>query len=163
MKYNREFNEPTSISNVNLQKIIQFYLLECPVEGVSQRGKSFKDLGYVGSKAFGALKKKLLKAATESLSENYKPSTKDKLPENFKICEKVCYPDEYCVFLATERKTVMRSLFSAIRNSFAHGSFNVKTYNKTRIYYFSNYKEYEKARIVLHESTLLSWIKIINS
>ena len=54
-------------------------------------------------------------------------------------------------------------MFSAIRNAFAHGSFNVKSYNRTRIFFFSNYKEYEKARIVLHEATLLSWIRIIKN
>ena len=90
------------------------------------------------------------------------PSSKNELPDKLKKCEKICYPDEYCVFLKKNKSSVLRSLFSAIRNSFAHGSFNVKTYNKHRIYYFSNhYKGCEKARIVLHEDTLMSWIKII--
>lgn len=160
-KYNTNFKEPKNISNNNLQKIIQFYLFECPVEGKSHRGKTFKEYGYIGSKAFGVLKSKLLNAATPSLSKNYMPSQKDQLPDNFKKCEKITYPDEYCVFIKNDKNGVISSLFSAIRNSFAHGSFNVKAYNKTRIYYFSNYKQYEKARIVLYEDTLLSWINII--
>lgn len=73
---------------------------------------------------------------------------------------KRAFPDTY-VFLKNDEKKVISSLFSAIRNALAHGSFNVKRYEKTRIYYFSNYKGYEKARIVLYEDTLLSWIDII--
>ena len=89
------------------------------------------------------------------------PSNKNELVANFKKSERITYPDEYCVFLKTDEKSVIKSLFSAIRNSFAHGSFNVKSYKGTRIYYFSNYKDYEKARMVLYEETLLLWIKII--
>lgn len=161
IKYYTVFDIPKSISNLNLQRIIQFYLFECPVEGKSQRGKIFKDYGYVGSPSFGKLKKTLLDSGTLSLPKNYYPSKKDKLNENFKKCESIVYPDEYCVFLKNDNEIC--SLFSAIRNSFAHGSFNVKSYNKKRIYYFSNFKKYEKARIILHESTLLSWIKIIKN
>ena len=32
----------------------------------------------------------------------------------------------------------MDTLFSAIRNAFAHGSYQLKTYNKTRYYCFEN-------------------------
>lgn len=161
IKYCTDFIEPSSISNKKLQRIIQFYLFECPVEGKSQRGKDFNQLGYNGSPSFSRLKKHLLEAATPSLKKNYMPSKKEELPSNFKKCEAITYPYEYCVFLKTDEKKVISSLFSAIRNALAHGSFNVKRYEKTRIYYFSNYKGYEKARIVLYEDTLLSWIDII--
>lgn len=162
IEYKTNFSEPRNISNSNLQKILQFYLLECPVEGKSKRGKTFKELGYSGRKSFGNLKNEMLKCATPSLSNNYIPCKKDELQDNFKKCEKLSYPDEYCVFLKSDERTTIRSLFSAIRNALAHGSFNVNSYYQTRIYYFSNFKNYEKARIVLHEETLLSWIKIIN-
>ena len=75
--------------------------------------------------------------------------------------EKVSPPDEYCAFLQSDEKTVIFSLFSAIRNAFAHGSFNVKAYRRVRIYFFVNHKNYTKAKIILHEDTLLAWIKLI--
>ena len=159
--YCTDFTEPSSISNKNLQKIIQFYLFECPVEGKSHRGKTFKQLGYSGSLSFSKLKKNLLQAATPSLKGNYIPSKKSELPSNSRKCEAITYPDEYCVFLENDKNGVVSSLFSAIRNALAHGSFNVRCYNKIRIYYFSNYKGYEKARIILYEDTLLSWTNII--
>lgn len=80
---------------------------------------------------------------------------------NFKNIEKISPPDEYCVFLKNGEKSVMNSLYKAIRNAFAHGSFNVKSYNGVRIYFLLNYKKYKKAQIVLQEQTLLSWINII--
>ena len=161
MKYDQSYKQPQSLSNSNLQKIIQFYLLECPVEGKSRRGKTFQEYGYKGSASFSRLKNKLLESATKSLRRNYYPCKKDELSDCFKKCEQVVFPDEYCAFLKSDEKSIVRSMFSAIRNALAHGSFNVKSYNGKRIYYFSNYKGYEKARIVLYENTLLSWIKTI--
>lgn len=163
MKYDQSYKYPTNLSNRNLQKIIQFYLLECPVEGKSHRGKTFREYGYIGASSFSKLKNKLIDSATPSLRQNYFPCKKEELNDSFKKCEKIYYPNEYCSFLKSDEKSVLRSMFSAIRNAFAHGSFNVKSYNRTRIFFFSNYKEYEKARIVLHEATLLSWIRIIKN
>lgn len=163
MKYDQSYKFPTNLSNKNLQRIILFYLIECPVEGKSQRGKTFREYGYIGSPSFSSLKKNLFSLATPSLRSNYHPCKKEELNDCFKNCEGISYPDEYCCFLKTYENSVIRSMFSAIRNALAHGSFNVKSYKGKRIYYFSNFKEYEKARIVLHEETLLSWIRIIKN
>ena len=65
------------------------------------------------------------------------------------------------MFLKTDEKTVIQSLFSAIRNALAHGSFNVKIYKGVRVYFLSNYNKYLKAEIVLQENTLLKWIDIV--
>lgn len=161
VKYNTEFNMPQKLDNRELLKILQFYLFECPVEGTSHRGKKFKELGYSGSRAFGALKKELLRTATPSLAHNFKPSTREEIKANLESVENISYPDEYCVYLKNSKSGIIQSMFSAIRNSFAHGSFNVRSYSHTRIFYLSNYKDYEKARMILHEKTLLRWIEII--
>lgn len=161
--YYNQFDIPTSISDNNLQKIIQFYLFECPVPDKSARGKKFADYGFRGQKPFATLKKVMLASATQSLKANYLPCKQEKLEANYRLIEAVSPPNEYCVFLLSYEKNVMYSLFSAIRNAFAHGSFNVKSYNGTRIYFFVNYDKYKKAQIVLQENTLLSWKKIIQS
>ena len=162
-KYYQEYDIPASISNKNLQQIINFYLFECPVPETTFRGKVFKEFGFEGSKAFGRLKDEMLKAATDSLSNNYIPCKKSTLNESFKKIETVSPPDEYCVFLENSKKSVMQSLFSAIRNALAHGSFNVKSYDGIRIYFFVNYYGYKKAQIVLQEKTLLAWISLIQA
>ena len=162
-KYDMTFKTSIKLSDKKLQKILQFYLIECPVEGVSFKGKSFKEYGYADRNSFGRLKKQLLDSATSSLAKNYFPSLKSELENNIKECSLKECSEEYCVFLKSDEKSVMRSLFSAIRNALAHGRFSIKTYKNTHIYCFSNYKKYEKARIVLYEDTLLTWIKIIKN
>ena len=162
-RYHQQFDTPSSISNNNLQKIINFYVLECPVPEKSARGKKFDELGFVGSLAFNRLKKEMINAGTKSLKKYYIPCKQDGLESTFKKVEIVSPPDEYCVFLKYDEDTVMQSLFSAIRNAFAHGSFNVKSYHGVRIYFLVNYKKYKKAQIVLQEKTLLSWIKLVQS
>ena len=159
--YNKTFTDKIYLSNSNLQRILKFFLFECPVPGTSVRGKKFVDYGIEGKPAFSKLKKEMLASATTSLKDNYKPCTKDELKAEFESVSKVVSPDEYCVFLKHDAKTVMQSLYSAIRNAFAHGSFCVKKYSGTRIYFMSNYDNYLKAEIVLHEATLLGWINCI--
>lgn len=162
----QNFNTPKTIygnSNRNLLRIIDFYLFNCPTPGRSYRGKDFNEYGFRGRAAFGVLKKKLLESSTKSLQNNYYPCKKEDLENYFKRVALVSPPDEYCVFLKNDDQTVMASLFTAIRNAFAHGSYNVKKYNGTRIYFFVNFKGYKKAQLVLHEETLLAWINIIQS
>ena len=162
-KYYQSFEYPKSIADRNIQKIILFYLFNCPVAGTSVRGKTFSYYGFEGTRSFSMLKKAMLKCASESLKTNYIASKKSELPEHFSKIESLGPPNEYCVFLYNEEKNRMASLFSAIRNAIAHGSFNCKTYNSKKIFFFLNYDGYKKAQIVLHETTLLSWINIIEA
>ena len=162
-KYKKSFDNKITLNNGNFQKILDFYLFRCPVEGTSFRSVGFEKYGWKGTKQFAHLKKTLLKAANSNLASNYYPCKKDELAEKFEKVSSVAPVDEYCVFLRNEEDTVMQSLFSAIRNAFAHGSFSVRTYNKTKVYFFSNYNKYLKAEIVLQEATLLEWIKIVEA
>ncbi len=161
--YDKQFDDDLSLSNKNLQAILKFYLFECPVPNTSERGKTFSYYGINKSPAYSRLKKALLDSAATSLKSNYKPCKKDELPVAFALVESLLPPNEYCVFLKYEEKNVLPSLFSAIRNAFAHGSFKVKSYSKARIYYLKNFDGYLKAEIVLHESTLLKWINCIKN
>lgn len=163
LKYHTKFDIPTKYSHTNFMKIVSFYLFSCPVSDVSYRGKCFKEYGFDGQKAFAFLKSELLKNASSSLKGNYKPCKKEELNDHFQTASTISPPNEYCIFLANEERRVMDSLFKSIRNAFAHGSFNVKSYNGVRIYFLMNYKDYKKAQIVLQESTLLAWIKIVQS
>lgn len=161
MGYYSRFDTPYNLSNRNLQRILDFYLMNCPVPGRSARGKTFREYGFVGTSSFSKLKRALLNASNGNLRKNYHPAKKEDLERRYTEVNTVSPPNEYCVFLVSE--SVMESLFAAIRNAFAHGSFNVKTYSGTRIYFLVNYKKYKKAQIVLQETTLLRWIDIIEA
>ncbi len=167
-KYYKKFDKKYPITDKNFQKILSFFLFECPTPGTSQRAKNFSQLGWRGTKQFANLKKRLLDAATPSLKSHYHPCEKKELQQKFELVKTVTPVDEYCVFLKNGEKTVMQSLFSAIRNAFAHGSFaiqNLKNVDgeRVRIYFFCNYHEYLKAELILQERTLLNWIEIVKS
>ena len=161
MKYVKTFDNDIKMGSNTFQKILSFYLFECPTPGTSRRGKTFEELGWKGAVQYAKLKKLLLDSASDSLKDNYYPCKKEELVDKFAVVETVSPTDEYCVFLKTDEKSVMQSLFSAIRNALAHGSFYAKKYGKTQIYFFSNYKDYLKAEIILQEATLIKWIDII--
>ena len=164
-KYIKSFDNKIAMNSSNFQKILEFYLFRCPVEGTSFRGVPFRKYGWVGTKQFAKLKKLLLSSAATDLTSNYYPCKKEELRDKFNKVSVVSPFNEYCVFLKNEENTVMQSLFSAIRNAFAHGSFSVREYTsngcRKKVYFIVNYKTYLKAEIVLQESTLLKWIKIV--
>ena len=149
------------MSNRNFQKILDFYLFRCPTPGKSARAKTFEQLGWKGSHQFAQLKRRLMNAATINLNKNYHPCKKDELGAEYKKISHIDSTDEYCIFLKYDDKTIMQSLFSAIRNALAHGSFSIKSYKKEHLYTFDNIDGYKKAEIVLREKTLLEWIKIL--
>lgn len=161
--YKMDFNNRIPFENRNFREILQFYLFECPVPGVSRRGESFYDLGWRGSGAFSKLKKEMLNLADSDLKEHYHPCKRNDLEENLKDCNNLFPPSEYCVFLKSDEKSVMQSLFKGLRNALAHGSFNVQSYNKEKFYFFENYDKYLKVRCVLKEKTLIKWRNLVIS
>ena len=163
MKYKKDFATAIKMNNSKFQKILEFYLFECPTPNRSVRSKTFADYGWIGRSKFSSLKKSMLSAASDSLKNNYYPCKKEELKEKFQLVKKVSPTDEYCVFLKYDEKSVMQSLYSAIRNAFAHGSFSVRQYSGVKIYFFANEKKYLKAEIILQENTLLKWIDIIKN
>ena len=71
-----------------------------------------------------------------------------------------------CYLFTNNKGRNVLSILYGIRNSFAHGSFNIKTINNRKVYFLDACKEKKakidrKARIVLYEKTLLDWIKLI--
>lgn len=160
-RYYRNFDKPLSIGSSNFRKILSFYLFECPTPNTSARTRTFNELGWNKSKQFAQLKKKMLDASLGNLRQNYYPCKKDELAEKFETVRTVKPVNEYCVFLKFDEKNVMQSLYSAIRNAFAHGSFSIQSFNGIKVYFFANFDGYLKAEIVLREDTLLKWIEII--
>lgn len=156
----KELKNNIPITDKKFREIVKFYLFESPVDNVSYRGNTFYEKGWRGAR-FNTLKKILLDSAITDLRNNYYPSDKKELEINFKKCEKLS--TEYCVFLKHDNRNVIPSLFGAIRNAFAHGSFDVRHYKGEKIYFFANYKTYLKAKIVLTETTLLKWIDVFGS
>lgn len=156
--YVKDFSSSIPLTNKKFQKILQFYLFECPVAGVSVKGVDFDAYG-IRKKGFEKLKKKMFCKATPSFRNNYKACTSNReLSAYLEKCKNLSPPDEYCVFFKN-KGTVMESLYYSIRNAFAHGGFCIMQYSKERIYILqNNHNDTIKAEMALHEETLLSWI-----
>ena len=141
----------------NFKKIITFYLFECPVENVSARGYEFSDLGWNNTylKKFYYMMKDL-----SNIKEN-----------NWILCNineisqyiaNINKKEQYIVCNDGNGKT--KSIFYAIRNSFAHGSFEI--YNQEhKIYYLLKNvdKGILKAQINVEEDTLIKWMNLFNT
>lgn len=127
--YYRGFDIKVKLNNTNIQKIIDFYLFNCSVPNTSARSKTFNQLGWTQGYQFVFLKQQMLSVATESLKNNFSLFHYEdgkQLLNTINDMDSVTPTDEYCVFLLHEKRKVFESLFKAIRNALAHGSFNVK-------------------------------------
>ena len=156
------FKEGIPLTSRKFHRILDFYLFHCPVDGTSARATTFEQQGWKGT-LFSTLKREMLARASASLKSNYYPCTKAELEEKYVVVESLNSTDEYCVFLKHDSNRVMESLYSAIRNALAHGSFLMKKRRGTNMYFFANYDGYLKAVIQLKEETLLNWISLFQS
>lgn len=159
------FNDRISYGNRSFQKIIDFYLFHNPVEGQTVRGVLFKDFGWADA-SFHTLKALMMDAASDQLSQRYKACKTYELEgyiEQFGLS--VAKPDliESAVFLVDNDRTVMRSLYRAIRHAIAHGSFKSSSKNGVKYYHLENFDGYCKARLILREDTLIKWIDVIKA
>lgn len=156
-------------NNKNFKKILEFYLFNCPVviKGgkVSKRAKSFEDYKIVnqGLKTLLSLMKRDLADA----NNNYRCiKLTDDIERNRIELERFSkLNDEYYNFIVFKENDEIgktRTIYYAIRNSLAHGSFSIKSTKKENIYYFETSKDGKlKAQIRLKERTLLHWIDLI--
>lgn len=136
-------------------KLLQFYLFDTPVENTSQRGKSFKEIGWNGSSRFQMLER-LLKESSSIEDQNWIFTEIEKL-EKLTLIQR----DDIQYMVSCYDKGRVRTMIYAIRNAFAHGSFSRQ---KNGWYIFENhYRGRLKARMIISEETLLNWIKLIQS
>lgn len=160
--------------NYRFQKIMRFFVIDSPVNGLSIRKKDLNSYGW--SKPWNKefyLNKQLKELSTNeklifsahTYADMEEALTKAEVIKNFpndtSIEKIVIYNNKNNQFIST---------FYHIRNSIAHGRFNV-IFNKTSedwIFIFEdgmknpkNGKFKVSARMILKCSTLLSWIELI--
>ena len=143
----------------NFNKILTFYLFECPVEKVSRRGQTFKQIGWKGSSRFQMLER-LLKGASGISDERWQ--ILDSSSEVEKRSSSIQRNKQF-LFSDISRGRVQSFIYS-IRNAFAHGSFDIIVHNDEKYYYFENdYCGNMRSRLLLSEQTLLRWYEIIRT
>jgi len=166
------FNSKNVYTNKNFQKILDFFLFECPNQHMSVRSHPFREHGWQ-TKYFSGLQLKLRKASEPKILF-HRVAIKN-LFETLKLTNQLGAVDctnELVIYHDSGESMV--TLFGAIRNAFAHGSYQIKTVNGTRYYCLENrtppsvsqplyFDQEVRARMVLKEKTLLSWIDILQA
>ena len=154
------------LNSSEFQRIFFFFTIYTPCTDLSYRGKSLESYGWNNQ---SELKKILLKDKNIELysARNYK-SMKEELQKADLDLDppKSISAEKICVYI--NRSNQLLSIFSHIRNSFAHGRFYIDDFNGEQFYIFEDVVEQTKpqvtkisARMIIKKSTLLKWIQII--
>ncbi len=152
-------NNNIEFSDSNFQKIIDFYLFKTPAENLSARSKSVESYGWNNTYN---LKKKIGLTSNQSLftfAETLKEMEEALSDSNLKKRFWENHNERVCLYV---QKNQLNSLFYHIRNSLAHGRFDIIKRNTDNIFVMEDVnKKCISARMVIKESTLLNWIEII--
>lgn len=155
------FNDNFDFANKEFARIYRFFVIETPVEGVSQRGISFKQRGWNLNSLNVALKR-----STVFLKNSWIACTAKEAETQMRaqgIFDSVRMPMEIAIHtLRNDSKTV--GLFYSVRCALAHGAFSLHVCDGETYYFLENKdKDIYKGRIVIKESSLLSIIDTVES
>ena len=162
---------PLKVGKCNFLKIIDFYLFKCPVQfhtdiKVSARGETFESRGITEWRLTSLLREVKSTFAKETFIavKSSSPISVEQYIDSMQ--QKTSFNDahfEFVVFNVDTKLKQTKSLFYAIRNAFAHGSFSVCNIgNSKKVYYLENKKKgLIKARMRLKEETLINWINLV--
>ena len=173
---------PAIYNDSNFQKIINFFVVHSFVEDTSSRGKSI-DKDYHWNNPWKKpyhLRRQLINLSSNksllysaSVYDHKSNSKAETLEEALIKADLIVFPrydkEVACIYNSKEKQIL--SLFTHIRNSFAHCRFNIIDNEHGRVYCFEDGITVNKSmhlfkvssRIVLFESTLLKWIDLIES
>ncbi len=159
--------------NKKYYSILDFYVVHSIISSLTYKSSSLRERGW-GKKVFikhdlrNALFKKFKKEQIAIVKTGIEFRNKLNQLNMNKGFHK--YNDEYIVLWQHYNLNQIESIFYHIRNSLAHGRFQIYKRNNGIVYCFesgikNNAKEMLelKARIILKESTLLEWIEIIKN
>lgn len=147
--------------------IIDFYVINTPVPGTSNRGRSFKQMGWIKGKA-NSLQAEMRRKST--LGDAWicdKPSTLE--THLARIDDGGSHYREHAIYVKGGSKnnrsnTKTKALFYGIRCAFAHGSFTICEHAGERWYKLENrYQGKLRGHFLLKEKTLLAWEALITA
>ena len=158
------FKQKVSLTkDVNLQKLVQFYVWETPVSDTSVRGVSFDELGW-SKGSFNTLHARMRKSSGFP-NDRWISAPAKKIEESLRSLNRWDSFDgsfEFAVHAVKDGFNKTEALFYLIRNSFAHGGFRVSRYKGSVYYAFENRLGGQiKGRAVIRESSLLDWISVV--
>lgn len=133
------FKKEVSLPNKKvLAKLVQFYVWETPVPGVSQKGKTLSEYGWKDGRLL-RLQAEMRKVSgfPDAKGKRWISTTMKNVEENLRILGRLDNYDcsfEFAVHTVRSDLNKTSALFYFIRNAFAHGGFRINKYNG-EIYY----------------------------
>lgn len=164
-KYTWDFRHAKQPPADVLLKMYKQFVLECPVEGVSARGRSFGDLGWSGP-SFRTLESRMKKAADSLNGSNWQwiEGSSELLEaelSNAGLLDGYTLKNEFAFYSKASRGKV-EGLFYLIRNALAHGSFRFHSTQDGDFFVFETRNKGKlRGRALLRTSTLYKWRKIL--
>lgn len=160
---NWTFRNQYKTGTTNAAKIIDFYVVECPAKGSTNRGQSFADFGWIGAR-FNTLQASMRRCSSLA-SRRWKCVNIDEVEKTLEGLDeyKALNPkDEFAVYCKSRKYGKTESLFYLVRCALAHGSFDIRTVKGTKYYILENRHDgVLRGRAVLKEKTLLKWIELV--
>ena len=168
------------LAESNFQKIIKFYLFECPCEtekgsskkrnksytAVSKQGITLRQKGWTRGNLITLLSA-MKRTSSGHLEYHIFSSSQDISAETYNIEKGTSLSDQHFEMIVMSERSDMSktsSIFYYIRNALAHGSFCQVSDCGKKIYYFESIRNNKVlARIRLREKTLLNWIEDFRS
>ena len=165
---------PEQFNDYDLFRIVTFFVFHSPCSELSAMSKTLKEYGWLTPWRKPYYLNRQLKQAASNYelifsAKGYdemdaaldKAGFKDDFPSDF-TSEKIC--------IYNNQGNQFMSAFYHLRNSFAHGRFNIVDVNGECVFIMEDVKPNKKkdkvkvsARMILRKSTLLKWIKLIEN
>lgn len=171
-----EWIAPEKFNDIDLFRIVIFYVFHCPSEKSSYMRKSLKEYGWNTPWRKPYKLNKQLINATNNAKFIYSSNTLKDLDLALRKADLVAnFPKSNItlerVSIYDSKKNQFESIFYHIRNAFAHCRINMVDFNGECIFILEDGKPAPKdkskfevsARMIINKRTLLKWIDIIEN
>lgn len=164
-----------SVSGISgFNKILHFFVINTLIEELSSRSKSLAGYGWTDPWGAGNnLRKQLIDLTSTGKNFLYFSPTLDGMDDRLRDSRFLTFPpttdlsERVCIY--DNQHNQIMSLFYHIRNSLAHGRFNVEKVGKTNVLIMEDIGEKDgkdypcSARMIIQISTLKKWIDLIEA
>lgn len=159
---------PEQFFDVDLFRIIVFYVFHSPCDGISSMGKPLEEYGWKNPWKKSTTLSQMLKDASSNPKLLYPAETYNEMKQ---VLQDANLFEGFPSDLQTERIAMHKdskmsqfmSVFRHIRNALAHARMDMIDIDHDRVFILEdkNNKNRVSARMILRQSTLLKWIDII--
>ena len=167
--------KPAVIDTEDVGRVVRFFVLNSPVDGLSSRQKSLRDYGWHTPWRKPYSLRKRLNALSSNNALIFSAQTYDTMDAALMKADLLSFPpsdintERVCIY--NGKGVQYLSLFAHIRNAIAHGRFNVIAVSEEQVFIMEDVAAKKRgmaegqktcsARMVLRMTTLQKWMDFI--